>query len=122
MELGKKRIFVTFQKEGIHQYPDAPEGVEFLKHPHRHMFHFRVEIDVFHDDREIEFILFKRELERLYSEGTLELDYKSCEMMADDLAVYIYKKYPHRAFIITVSEDGENGAICTYQATNSGVH
>ena len=122
MELGKKRIFVTFQKEGIHQYPDAPEGVEFLKHPHRHMFHFRVEIDVFHDDREIEFILFKREIERLYSEGTLELDYKSCEMMADDLAVYIYKKYPHRAFIITVSEDGENGAICTYQATNSGVH
>ena len=118
MELGKKRIFVTFRKEGIHQYPDAPEGVEFLKH----MFHFRVEIDVFHDDREIEFILFKREIERLYSEGTLELDYKSCEMMADDLAVYIYKKYPHRAFIITVSEDGENGAICTYQATNSGVH
>ena len=91
MELGKKRIFVTFQKEGIHQYPDAPEGVEFLKHPHRHMFHFRVEIDVFHDDREIEFILFKRELERLYSEGTLELDYKSCEMMADDLADYIYE-------------------------------
>ena len=52
----------------------------------------------------------------------MELDYKSCEMMADDLAVYIYKKYPHRTFIITVSEDGENGAICTYQATNSGVH
>ena len=122
MELGKKRIFVTFRKEGIHQYPDAPEGVEFLKHPHRHMFHFRVVIDVLHDDKEIEFILFKREIERLYSEGTLELDYKAYEMMADDLAVYIYKKYPHRAFIITVSEDGENGAICTYQATNSGVH
>ena len=26
-----KYIWVTFRKEGIHKYPDAPEGVEFLK-------------------------------------------------------------------------------------------
>ena len=56
----QKLIWVTFQKEGIHKYPDAPEGVEFLKYPHRHMFKFRVAIQVFHDDRELEFILFKR--------------------------------------------------------------
>jgi len=118
-----KKIFVTWQKEGIHQYPGAPEGVEFLQHPHRHMFHFKVEIDVFHNDREIEFILFKRELESLYSaEGSLELDYKSCEMMADELSEYIYTKYPHRDFIITVSEDGENGAICHYPKNSNGVH
>ena len=36
-------IFVTFQKEGIHCWPDAVSmpGVEFLANPHRHMFHFR---------------------------------------------------------------------------------
>ena len=123
-----RRIFVTFQKEGIHKYPGAPKGVEFLQYPHRHIFHFRVEIDVFHDDRDIEFILFKRELERLYSGGDeestaeLELDYKSCEMIADDLSVYIYKKYPHRSFTITVSEDGENGAVCSYESNKNGVH
>ena len=109
-----KKIFVTFQKEGIHKYPDAPEGVEFLQYPHRHIFHFRVEIEVFHDDREIEFILFKRELEKLYSDGILELDYKSCEMMADDLSKYIYQEYTGRNFNIIISEDGENGAICEY--------
>ena len=109
-----KRIWVQFQKEGIHCYPDAPQGAEFLKHPHRHIFHFRVEIDVFHDDRDIEFILFKRELEGLYSSGTLQLDYKSCEMMADDLADHIKSKYPGRTFTISVSEDNENGAICQY--------
>ena len=114
--MNKKYIFVTFQKEGIHRYPDAPEGVEFLRHPHRHMFHFRVEIEVFHDDRDIEFILFKRELEALYSEGTLQLDYKSCEMMADDLAEYIDENYPGRDVKIEVSEDGENGAVCYYKA------
>jgi len=112
----QKFIFVTFQKEGIHKYPDAPEGVEFLRHPHRHMFHFRVEIEVFHDDRDIEFILFKRELEGLYTEGTLELDYKSCEMMADDLVEYIRDEYPGRNVKIEVSEDGENGAVCYYPA------
>ena len=114
--MSKKFIFVTFQKEGIHRYPDAPEGVEFLRNPHRHMFHFRVDIEVFHDDRDIEFILFKRELEALYSEGTLELDHKSCEMLSDDLADYIQQNYPDRELKIEVSEDGENGAVCFYEA------
>ena len=110
----QKFIWVTFQKEGIHRYPDAPEGVEFLRHPHRHIFHFKVELEVFHDDRDVEFILFKRELENLYRTNTLQLDYKSCEMIADDLAFYITRKYENRDLIITVSEDGENGATCYY--------
>lgn len=104
-----KYIYVTFQKEGIHKYPDAPKGVEFLKHPHRHMFHFKVYLEVFHDDRDVEFILFKRELENLYNTQILELNNKSCEMMADDLAVYIKEHYPNRSIKIDISEDGENG-------------
>ena len=111
-----RNIFVTFQKEGIHKWPAACEieGIEFLAHPHRHMFHFRVDIEVFHDDRDLEFILFKRELEGLYDEKTLELDYKSCEMIADDLAKYIQDKYPERKLTIEVSDDGENGAVIYY--------
>ena len=119
-----RTIFVRFQKEGIHKYPAAATDpnlatgdeydVSFLATPHRHIFHFRVDIQVFHDDREIEFILFKRELENLYTEGTLQLDYRSCEMMADDLADYILDKYPDRELTISVSEDNENGAICRY--------
>jgi hypothetical protein len=109
-------IWVTFQKEGIHKYPDAPEGVEFLRYPHRHMFHFKVFIEVFHDDRDIEFILFKRELEALYAGGELQLDYKSCEMISDDLYAYISEKYPNRTIQIEVAEDGENGALVVYHA------
>jgi hypothetical protein len=111
-----RTIFVTFQKEGIHRYPDAPEGVEFLKHPHRHMFHFRVTLDVFHNDRDVEFILFKRELEALYSAATLQVDFKSCEMLAEDLIDYISKKYPGRKISVEVSEDGENGATLHFAA------
>lgn len=120
----KRWIWVTFQKEGIHCYPAAAtdpklatggwDDVSFLGVPHRHIFHFRVAITVVHNDRDIEFIQFKRWLERLYSQDILQLDYKSCEMMADDLYEQIAVEYPRRKVKIEVSEDGENGATIEY--------
>jgi|TARA_A100001011_G_scaffold122550_1_gene129355 hypothetical protein len=110
----KKNIWVTFQKEGIHKYPDAPDEVDFLRYPHRHIFKFKVQIEVYNDDRDIEFFIFKRWLESLYADDTLQLDYKSCEMMADDLAKQIKDKYPGRQLSIDVSEDGENGCHVEY--------
>ena len=121
-----KMIWVTFQKEGIHCYPAAAidpnlatgdyYDVSFLANPHRHIFKFRVHISVTHNDRDIEFIQFKRWLEKLYSsnEGVLSLDYKSCEMMSDDLYAQISAKYPNREIWIEVSEDGENGSFIKY--------
>lgn len=116
----RNRIWVTFQKEGIHKYPAAATepnlaDVSFLGFPHRHIFHFRVEIDVFHNDRDIEFIQFKRWLEGLFDTGTLQLDYKSCEMIADDVADEINKRYPNRCCIVSVAEDNENGCIKHYE-------
>lgn len=110
----KSTIWVRFQQEGIHKYPDAPEGVEFLRYDHRHIFHFEVEVEVFHDDRDIEFILLQRELKALYRDEVLQLDYMSCEMMADQLYEYIAKHYPGRDVTITVSEDNENGCTNYY--------
>lgn len=112
--IANRKIFVTFQKEGIHRYPDAPEGVEFLRHPHRHIFHFTVWVDVFHNERDIEFILFKRELETLYATEVLQLNHMSCEMLAEELINYISNKYIGRKISVIVSEDGENGAQLDY--------
>jgi len=119
-----KMIWVTFHKEGIHMYPAAATDpklatgdeydVSFLGTPHRHIFHFKVYIQVFHDDRDIEFIQFKRWLEKLYNEGTLQLDYKSCEMISDDLHAEITARYPNREIWIEVSEDGENGSFTKF--------
>ena len=123
MTNAERSIWVTFRKEGIHKYPAALEDpalatgdeydVSFLGYPHRHIFHFKVRIQVTHNDRDIEFIQFKRWLESLY-EGTLELDYKSCEMIADDLYNEISAKYPGRFVEIDVAEDGENGCSIFY--------
>ena len=126
----QKSIWVTFRKEGIHKYPAALDDpklatgddmdVSFLGYPHRHIFHFRVRIEVFHNDRDIEFIQFKRWLERLYSEQgasdseVLVLDYKSCEMIADDLYEEISTKFPGRFVEISVAEDNENGCVIYY--------
>ena len=119
-----KMIWVTFRKEGIHKYPAAltdpslatgdEYDVSFLGYPHRHIFHFRVWISVTHNDRDIEFIQFKRWLENLYNDATLKLDYKSCEMMSDELYDVIAAKYPNREIWIEVSEDGENGSFIKY--------
>jgi len=120
------KIWVKFSKEGIHKYPaaltdPALADVSFLGYPHRHIFHFKVAIQVFHDDRDIEFILFKRWLESLYSaswngDAALQLDYKSCEMISDELAAKININYPGRDIVIEVSEDGENGSYAEYKA------
>jgi hypothetical protein len=112
--ISNRTIFVTFSKEGMHRYPDAPAGVEFLKFEHRHIFHYRVTLQVTHNDRDVEFILFKRELESLFAAGTMKIDYKSCEMLAEDLIGYISLKYPAREISVEVSEDGENGATLTF--------
>lgn len=127
MNTAQRQIWVTFRREGIHCYPAAATNpqlatgdqydVSFLGNPHRHIFHFRVSIDVFHNDRDIEFIQFKRWLENLYGDGILQLDYKSCEMIADDLYVQIASRYPDRCVTIDVSEDGENGCTINYNLT-----
>ena len=126
MNNAERSIWVTFTKEGIHKYPAALEDpalatgdeydVSFLGYPHRHTFHFKVQIQVTHNDRDIEFIQFKRWLENLYKEDILALDYKSCEMIADDLYLHINSKYPGRFVVIDVAEDGENGCQIVYPA------
>jgi hypothetical protein len=147
-ESAERKIWVTFQREGIHKYPAAATDpklatgdeydVSFLANPHRHIFHFRVWIDVFHNDRDIEFIQFKRWLLSLYSSAqsadvlrdrpvsnnqnsVLSLDYKSCEMIADDLYLQIAGRYPGRAVWIEVAEDGENGCLIKYELSRPNI-
>lgn len=128
--IANRFIWVTFQREGIHCYPQAGHDpalatgdeydVSFLSTPHRHIFHFRVGIQVTHNDRDIEFIQFKRWLENLF-QGMLELNNKSCEMISDDLYEVIATRYPDRDIQIEVSEDGENGCLINYNTKRPNI-
>lgn len=115
----RKSIWVTFARKGIHAYPDAPEEVAYLRAPHRHVFKFKVTIEVRHNDREIEFHIFQRELEGLYDKGPLQLDDKSCEDLCDELLEEVSARYPGRRIIIEVSEDGECGADLEFDPAKS---
>ena len=115
----KRMVWCTFQREGIHRYPaalDDPalEEVQYLGYDYCHIFHFKIAIEIFHNDREIEFIMFKHFCQELYDAGVLHLDFKSCEMISDDLYDRIAEKYPNREIRISVSEDNENGSEIHY--------
>jgi len=120
----KRWIHVKFSKEGVHCYPAAAtdpklatggwDDVSFLANPHFHYFHFKVSIEVFQNDRDIEFIQFSRLCQMFYSGGTLELNSQSCEMIAENLIDALVNKYPGRDIKVTVLEDDINGATLEY--------
>jgi len=108
----KTTIIVNLQVEGQHRWLKCPIlEMAFLKSFHRHIFHIQCEVEVSHNDRDIEIIMFKREvldyLNRNYYNLAIHMcnfGDKSCEMIATDLV---------EAYAMTscqVLEDGENGA------------
>jgi hypothetical protein len=120
----KQFVYVTFQKEGYHCFPEAATNsryatgneydVSHLANQHMHYFYFKVWIEVFQDNRDIEFIQFRRWLESLYMGNTLSLDSKSCEMISDDLYNAISTRYPNREVRIDIAEDNINGSYTEY--------
>ena len=101
-------VFITGTFPAVHCWPDCPfEEVSFLKTPHRHLFHYRMEKRVYHNDRDVEFFMFKNEVDS-FIRGNLwnqDLGAMSCEMIATKL-LEIFK-----ACKVEISEDGENGAV-----------
>lgn len=111
----KTYIIIRLNMEGFHYFENAgdiyPE-VAFLANPHRHQFYFELKKEVFHDDRDVEFILFKREVESYLRNkyfdpilNALNFGPMSCEMIARELIGYFGLKS------CSVFEDNENGAI-----------
>lgn len=113
-------IHVETQFEGIHNWPEAPAEVEFLRQLHRHMFMVHAEIAVDHNDRDIEFIMVKHRLdayikEHLDKNGVWQMGRMSCEQVAIELAHVLIEEYgDHRTIDVGVYEDGENGAYVGY--------
>lgn len=115
-----RKIWITFQRAGIHCYPTAPDDVAYLRIPHRHLFKFKVGIEVEHNERDIEFHQFLNWCMAQYEQGVLQLDSKSCETIASELAHQINIRYPNRAIEVEVSEDGECGAVIQFNPIYAG--
>ena len=101
-----KIVFIRTTFVGFHRWKDAPEVVSFLRDWHRHIFHVKIGVEVLDSNREVEFFIFKKQVDgfiaRAYADKHFE---SSCEMIAEDLLTHFQAAY------CEVSEDGENGAI-----------
>ena len=121
-----RTIQVRTSFEGIHRYSGAPDEVSFLSAPHRHMFGVCVEVEVFHDDREVEFIMLKHRIDLWLKiergdEAVWQMGELSCEQVATSILEYVQSILAGRErFIkVTVDEDGENGA-CVAEKFDKG--
>lgn len=108
----KRYIYITTEFEGVHKYVDAPDEVSFLRHYHRHLFKVKLFISVNHNDRDLEFILVKREINTFIKETFYENNNLSCESIAEQILRFAKYKYgAQRHIVCEVNEDGENGAV-----------
>lgn len=108
----KRFIYITTQFEGMHRYINAPEEVSFLRDYHRHLFKIRLQVEVEHNERDIEFIMFKHEIDNHINKTYMGMQVNaSCETIAEELINYVKSHYDNKKVICEVSEDGENGAI-----------
>lgn len=108
------KIVVRFQVDGTHYWKDCPiEEVKFLRDNHHHTFFFECTKSVSHDDRDIELIQFKRDLQQFLIHQFYDNEARclvfggmSCEMIAKKLCLEFNLDQ------CSVFEDNIVGAIC----------
>lgn len=105
-------IWITTSFEGFHRWLNAPYEEAFLRNIHRHLFQVKIYIEVFNNERDIEFFKFKKYINEF--DGFKKYVDGSCEFFSDRLYEYIENKYPNRNAVIEISEDGENGSRKEY--------
>lgn len=112
-------VWATAELPGFHRWPGAPDHRAYLRDRHRHLFKLRVEVQVHHDERDIEFHDLSDAMRYWWStwtdgvhEGVAEWGPHSCEAIATELSEYLGAQgtLDHREWMIEVSEDGESGA------------
>jgi len=114
LKVTKTVVLVKLAVDGMHNFPKAAElfpEVAFLADRHRHMFHFTLAKMVNNDNRDVEFIMFKRDvlnyLHNQYSDShtrTHEFGSMSCEMLSRELLERFECDW------VECWEDNENGA------------
>lgn len=109
-------VYCTTRVVGFHNWPNAPFSSEFLKSKHRHEFHIKVIVNVVHNDRDIEFIRLREDVDEMFAGGSPVHNFgsKSCEMIAEDIKSILETK-EYKVHSVEVSEDGENGAILVWE-------
>lgn len=117
-------VWIKTQFEALHHWPDAAGSVAYLRNPHRHMFHVRVDVRVSDGDRQVEFITLKHLVDNIIMTHVPKDSTWSCEHMANAIGDELRQYFRQAALlsskpevtlgfaelVVRVSEDDENGA------------
>lgn len=103
---------VRFTRPMIHCWPAAPEEVHHLRNPHRHLFHFQVDVQQYGDDRDVEYLRLSDSVQKWFDSQEWAL-HTSCEMFARGIKWWLEGLFtnPVRKIRVSVHEDGENGCV-----------
>ncbi len=109
-------VRIRTQVEGLHRWPQATAPDAYLGSAHRHLFVAELDIEVFHDDREIEINALTRWLTELLpifgapnrgSGEPVDFGAQSCEQLATRLACEVLDRFGHHRWMrCAVLEDG----------------
>lgn len=120
----RTKIMIRTSFPGIHNWPEASQfagkDVQFLEHPHRHTFHVKASLSVTHDDRQVEFFVFKKAVDDIitnlyeFDGVAFQLGRMSCEQICKDIRNEVIIKFNLIRGVDKVSvevwEDNEVGA------------
>jgi hypothetical protein len=126
-----RRAFVRLRTtvEGLHRWPDASAPDAYLAAPHRHLFAVEVDLQVHHDDREIEINAAGRWLAELMPTlagprepgGPLDFGRQSCEQLAGRIADALLARHGQdRQLRCVMLEDGVLGAGVEWRPESEG--
>ncbi len=107
-----KFIWIKTNYIGFHRWKEAPEECKYLRDLHRHTFNVKVWLEVKHNERDVEFYTFKKQINTLLTHPFMHQHSSSCEMYCDALHHLIQEelKIKDREIRISIDEDGEAGA------------
>ncbi|MGH8897386.1 MAG: hypothetical protein ACRDZ4_10280 [Egibacteraceae bacterium] len=119
------------QFEGLHHWSNAPGPEGYLRSAHRHLFLVELDLEVFHDDREIEINDAARWLGELIptfavarrhgAGGPPDFGSQSCEQLAARISDAVLDRYGRgRTLRCAVLEGGILGAGVTWQPDPEG--
>lgn len=113
-------VFAQATLHATHNWPEAAQSlptVGFLSHEHYHAFDVEVEIEVHHDDRELEFIVLSQQLRTFLEQsftvynGLRRLGRTSCEGLCRLVVQWLRTMYDDGRWCkVTTREDGRLGA------------
>ncbi len=112
-------VIAQFTIPAVHHWPDALDSRGYLAVEHRHLFYFKIGVEVKHDDREVEIhdlrelgedVIFKKFKPSRYG-GIMDFENSSCETLGKIILDYLQEKLgSERAMFCVVMEDDECGA------------